>query len=72
MLVVRFGHVPDDWSVPAGYHEKGRQGSHVKRVMTRFDFRCVNLFEEFKTALANAQNLYYNLRVNEFTDFDNQ
>ena len=24
---------PDDWRVSAGYHEKGRQGSHVKRVM---------------------------------------
>ena len=42
VLDVRFGHVPDDWRVSAGYHEKGRQGSHVKRVMTRFDSRCVN------------------------------
>ena len=25
--------------VSAGYHEKGRQGSHVKRAMTRFDSR---------------------------------
>ena len=28
------GHLPDDWSVPAGCHEKGQQDSHVKRVMT--------------------------------------
>ena len=37
-----------------------------------FDSRCVNLFKEFKTARANAQNLSYTLKVNEFTDFDNQ
>ena len=46
-----FGCVPDDWRVFfVGYFEKGRQGSHVKRVMTRFDSRCVHLFTEFKTA----------------------
>jgi len=28
-----FGHVPDDRRVLAGCHERGRQGSHVKRVM---------------------------------------
>ena len=27
---------------------------------------CVNLFKEFKTARANAQNLSYSLEVNEF------
>ena len=27
---------------------------------------CVNLFKEFKTARANAQNLSYSLKVNEF------
>ena len=26
---------------------------------------CVNLFEEFKTARAKAQNLCYSLKVNE-------
>ena len=30
VLDARFGHVPDDWRVSAGYHEKGRQGSHVR------------------------------------------
>ena len=30
------------------------------------DSRCVNLFKEFKTARANAQNLFYNLKVTEF------
>ena len=44
-------------------------GSHVKRVMTRFDSRCVNLFKEFKSA---RPNFSYRLKVNEFTDFDNQ
>ena len=28
------GYVPDDWRISAGYHEKGRQGSYVKRVAT--------------------------------------
>ena len=28
------GHVPDDWRVSAGCHEKGQQDSHVKRVLT--------------------------------------
>ena len=32
----------------------------------------VNLFEEFKTAFANAQNLSNSLKVNEFLAFDNQ
>ena len=36
------------------------------------DSRCVNLFKEFKTARANARNLSYSLKVNEFTDSDNQ
>ena len=31
-----------------------------------------DLFKEFKTARANAQNLSYSLKVNEFTDLDNQ
>ena len=34
-----------------------------------FDSRCVNLFMEFKTA---RPNLSYTLKVNEFTDLDNQ
>ena len=50
---MRFGHVPDDWRVSAGYHEKGRQVSHVKRVLTKFDARCVNLFKKFKTPRPN-------------------
>ena len=41
----------------------------MKRVMTRFDSRCVNLFEEFRAARPNVS---YRLKVNEFTDFDNQ
>ena len=65
VLDVRFGHVPDDWRVFAGYHDKGRHGSHVKRVMTRFDSRCVNLFKEFKIGRSNAS---YRLKVNEFSD----
>ena len=28
------GHVPDDWRVSTGCHEKGQQDSHLKRVMT--------------------------------------
>ena len=40
--------------------------SHVMRVMTRFDSRCVNLFKEFKTARTIAQHLSYSLKVNEF------
>ena len=32
---------------------------------------CVNLFEEFKTARANAQNLSYILKVNEFVALTN-
>ena len=32
----------------------------------------MNSFEEFKTARANAQNLSYSLKVNDFTDLDNQ
>ena len=34
-----------------------------------FDSRCVNLFLKFKTARPNVS---YRLKVNEFTDFDNQ
>ena len=45
-------------------------GSHVKRAMSRFDSRCVNLLKEFKTARPNVQEV--RLKVNEFTDFDNQ
>ena len=33
LLCWTFGHVPDDWRVSAGYHEKGRPGSHMKRVI---------------------------------------
>ena len=55
--------------VSAGFLEKGRQGSHVKRAMTRFDARCVNLLKEFKTA---GPKVSYRLKVNEFTDLDNQ
>ena len=35
------GYVPDDWRVSAGYREKGRQGSHVKRV-TSSEFMSQN------------------------------
>ena len=34
-----------------------------------FDSRCVNLFKEFKIARPNVS---YRLKVNDFTDFDNQ
>ena len=54
VLDVKFEHVPDDWRVSARYRDKGRQGSHVKRVMTRFDTPCVNFLKEFKTARPNA------------------
>ena len=45
-------------------------GSHVKRVMTRFDSFCVNPYLEFKTARQSVQEV--KLKVIEFTDFDNQ
>ena len=32
----------------------------------------MNLLKEFKTARMNVQNLSFRLKVNEFTDFDNQ
>ena len=35
------GYVPDDQKISADYHEKGRQGSHVKRVTTRVSL-CPN------------------------------
>ena len=61
-----FGCVPDDWRVFfVGYLEKGRQGSHVKRVITRFDF----VVKEFKIARPNVS---YRLKVNEFTAFHYQ
>ena len=45
-------------------------GSHVKRVMTRFYSCCVNPLKEFKTARPNVPEV--KVKVNEFTDFDNQ
>ena len=41
-------------------------------VVSKSFLECVNPFKEFKTARANAQNLSYSLKVNEFTDIDNQ
>ena len=46
------GHVPDDWRISAGYHEKGRQAHQF-----------VDPFKEFKTARPNVS---YRSKVNEF------
>jgi len=46
--------------------------SFNREVQSTTDSCCVNLFKEFETARANAQNLSNSLKVNEFADFDNQ
>ena len=40
--------------------------SFNREVQCTIDSRCVNLFKEFKTARANAENLFYSSKVNEF------
>ena len=46
-----------------------RSVSFNREVQCTKNSRCVNVFKEFKTARPNVS---YRLKVNEFTDFDNQ
>ena len=54
------GYVPDDWRVSAGYHEKGRQGSHVKRVTTS---ESMSQYSEYKPN--NVSNGLKHVRTHE-------
>ena len=57
------GYVPDDWRVFAGYHEKGRQGSHVKRVTTS---ESMSQYSGYKPN--NVSNGLKHLRIPEHGD----
>jgi len=57
------GYVPDDWRVSAGYHEKGRQGPHVKRVTTS---ESMSQYSEYKPN--NVSNGLKHLRIPEHGD----
>ena len=41
MLDVRFGHVPDDWRISAGYYEKGRQAQQCVEWLEALQKRSV-------------------------------
>ena len=64
------GHVPDDWRVSAGYHEKGRPGSHMKRVIAVQEEPSlhVNPTRERCPGL-NADTMEASHRVNLFKKF---
>ena len=63
----RCGHVPDDWRVSAGCHEKGQLDSH-KRVMTICYLKEDQ--SEFQETERRHKNLSYRLKVNEFCFLD--
>ena len=64
------GHVPDDWRVSAGCHEKGQQDSHVKRVMTNGYLKEDQ--SEFLETERRHKNLSHRLKVNEFASLMRQ
>ena len=65
------GHVPDDWRVSAGYHEKGRPGSHMKRVIAVQEEPSlhVNSTRERCPGL-NADTMEFSRCVNLFKKFN--
>ena len=64
------GHVPDDWRVSAGCHEKGQQDSHVKRVLTICYLKEDQ--SEFQETERRHKNLSHRLKVNEFASLMRQ
>ena len=64
-----YGHVPDDWRVCAGCHEKGQQDSH-KRVMTICHLKEDK--SEFQETERRHKNLSYRSKVNEFASLMRQ